>query len=177
MSRVGKQPISIPQGVDIKIEDRNVKIKGKKGELEAIIPAGIGINVDDGKIVVSLKGGLKENNAFWGLSRSLLNNMIIGVTDGFTKTLEIRGREYRINLKGKDLELDLGYSHTIKVTPKEGIEFRVEENKVIVSGIDKALVGEQAAEIRALRPAEVYKGKGIRYEGEYVIHKEGKRGL
>ena len=177
MSRVGKQPISIPQGVDIKIEDRNVKIKGKKGELEAIIPKGIGINVDDGKIVVSVKGGLKEYNAFWGLSRSLLNNMIIGVTDGFTKTLEIRGREYRINLKGKDLELDLGYSHTIKVAPKEGIEFKVEENKIIVSGIDKALVGEQAAEIRELRPAEVFKGKGIRYEGEYVIHKEGKRGL
>lgn len=177
MSRVGKQPISIPQGVDIKIEDRNVKIKGKKGELEAIIPKGIGINVDDGKIIVSVKGGLKEKNAFWGLSRSLLNNMIIGVTDGFTKTLEIRGREYRINLKGKDLELDLGYSHTIKVMPKEGIEFKVEENKIIVSGIDKALVGEQAAEIRELRPAEVYKGKGIRYEDEYVIHKEGKRGL
>ena len=177
MSRVGKQPISIPQGVDIKIKDRNVKIKGKRGELEAIIPKGIGINVDDGKIIVSVKGELKENNAFWGLSRSLLNNMIIGVTDGFTKALEIRGREYRINLKGKDLELDLGYSHTIKVAPKEGIEFKVEENKIIVSGIDKALVGEQAAEIRELRPAEVYKGKGIRYEGEYVIHKEGKRGL
>lgn len=177
MSRVGKQPISIPQGVDIKIEDRNVKIKGKRGELEAIIPKGIGINVDDGKIILVVKGGLKENNAFWGLSRSLLNNMIIGVTDGFTKTLEIRGREYRVNLKGKDLELDLGYSHTIKVKPKEGIEFKVDENKIIISGIDKALVGEQAAEIRELRPAEVYKGKGIRYEGEYVIHKEGKRGL
>jgi large subunit ribosomal protein L6 len=177
MSRVGKQPISIPQGVDIKVEDKKVRIKGKRGELETIIPKGIGINVDDGKIIVSVKGGLKENNAFWGLSRSLLNNMIIGVTDGFSKTLEIRGREYRINLKGKDLELDLGYSHTIKVTPKEGIEFKVEENKITVSGIDKALVGEQAAEIRELRPAEVYKGKGIRYEGEYVIHKEGKRGL
>lgn len=177
MSRVGKQPISIPQGVDIKIEDRNVKIKGKRGELEAIIPKGIGINVDDRKIILVVKGGLKENNAFWGLSRSLLNNMIIGVTDGFTKTLEIRGREYRVNLKGKDLELDLGYSHTIKVKPKEGIEFKVDENKIIISGIDKALVGEQAAEIRELRPAEVYKGKGIRYEGEYVIHKEGKRGL
>jgi large subunit ribosomal protein L6 len=102
---------------------------------------------------------------------------VIGVTDGFAKTLEIRGREYRINLKGKELELDLGYSHSIKVTPKKGIEFKVEENKIIVMGIDKALVGEQAAEIRALRPAEVYKGKGIRYEGEYIIHKEGKRGL
>ncbi len=177
MSRVGKQPISIPQGVDIKVEDRKVRVKGKKGELETILPGGINVEINDGKIIVSVESGLKDKNAFWGLSRSLLNNMVIGVTDGFTKTLEIRGREYRINLKGKDLDLDLGYSHTIKVTPKKGITFKVEENKITVLGIDKALVGEQAAEIRALRPAEVYKGKGIRYEGEYVIHKEGKRGL
>ncbi len=177
MSRVGKQPISVPEGVDIKIEDRKVKVKGKKGELETIIPRGISVKVNDGKIIVSLESGSKENNSFWGLARSLLNNMVIGVTEGFTKTLEIRGREYRMNLKGKDLELDLGYSHPIRVTPKEGIEFKVEESKLTVSGIDKALVGEQAAEIKALRPAEVYKGKGIRYDGEYIIHKEGKRGL
>ncbi len=177
MSRVGKQPISIPQGVDIKVEDRKIRVKGKKGELETILPGGINVEINDGKIIVSVESGLKDKNAFWGLSRSLLNNMVIGVTDGFTKTLEIRGREYRINLKGQDLDLDLGYSHTIKVTPKKGITFKVEENKITVMGIDKALVGEQAAEIRALRPAEVYKGKGIRYEGEYVIHKEGKRGL
>jgi large subunit ribosomal protein L6 len=177
MSRVGKQPISVPHGVDIKVEDTKIRVKGKKGELETIIPGGILVNVNDGKIILSIKSGLKERNASWGLSRSLLNNMVIGVTDGFSKTLEIRGREYRVNLKGKELELDLGYSHMIKVTPKEGIEFKVEENKITVLGIDKALVGEQAAEIRALRPAEVYKGKGIRYEGEYVIHKEGKRGL
>lgn len=177
MSRVGKQPISIPQGVDIKVEDRKIRVKGKKGELETILPGGINVEINDGKIIVSVESGLKDKNAFWGLSRSLLNNMVIGVTDGFTKTLEIRGREYRINLKGQDLDLDLGYSHTIKVTPKKGITFKVEENKITIMGIDKALVGEQAAEIRALRPAEVYKGKGIRYEGEYVIHKEGKRGL
>jgi len=177
MSRVGKQPIPVPEGVDAKIEDRKVKIKGKKGELELIIPRGISVSMGDGKITVSPVGDPKEVGAFWGLTRSLLNNMIIGVTDGFTKTLEIRGREYRVSLKGKDLDLDLGYSHQIKVTPKEGIEFKLEENKITVSGIDKALVGEQAAEIRALRPAEVYKGKGIRYDGEYVIHKEGKRGI
>jgi large subunit ribosomal protein L6 len=177
MSRVGKQPISIPQGVDIKVEDRRVTVKGKKGELETILPEGINVEINDGKAIVSVEGGLKDKNAFWGLSRSLLNNMVMGVTNGFTKTLEIRGREYRINLKGQDLDLDLGYSHTIKVTPKKGITFKVDENKITVVGIDKALVGEQAAEIRALRPAEVYKGKGIRYEGEYVIHKEGKRGL
>ena len=177
MSRVGKQPISVPEGVDIKVEDRKVKVKGKKGELETILPPGVKVDINDGKIVVSVAGGSKESNSFWGLARSLLNNMVIGVTDGFAKTLEIRGREYRVNLKGRDLELDLGYSHLIKVAPKEGVEFKVEESKITVSGIDKALVGEQAAEIRALRPAEVYKGKGIRYDGEYVIHKEGKRGL
>jgi large subunit ribosomal protein L6 len=177
MSRVGRQPISVPQGVDIKIEDRKVKVKGKKGELETLVPRGIKVNLKDGEIVVSVADGPQERNSFWGLTRSLVNNMVIGVTNGFSKTLEIRGREYRVNLKGKDLEFDLGYSHPIKVAPKQGIEFKVEENKVTVSGIDKALVGEQAAEIRDLRPAEVYKGKGIRYEGEYVIHKEGKRGL
>ena len=177
MSRVGRQPISIPQGVDIKIEDRKVKVKGKKGELETLIPRGIKVDLKDGEIVVSVADGSEEKNSFWGLTRSLISNMVIGVTDGFAKILEIRGREYRVNVKGKDLEFDLGYSHPIKVTPKNGIEFKVEENKITVSGIDKALVGEQAAEIRDLRPAEVYKGKGIRYEGEYVIHKEGKRGL
>ena len=177
MSRVGKQPISIPAGVDLKIEDRNVKVKGQKGALETVIPEGINVSIANGEITVSPFGNMKEVGAFWGLTRSLINNMIIGVTEGFTKALEIRGREYRVNLKGRDLELDLGYSHQVKVTPKEGIEFKLDGDKIMVSGVDKALVGEQAAEIRALRPAEVYKGKGIRYEGEYVIHKEGKRGI
>ncbi len=177
MSRVGKQPVSVPAGVDVKIEDGNVKIKGKKGSLETVIPPGINVSVQDGKVTVSPYGNMKEVRAFWGLTRSLINNMIIGVTEGFTKTLEIRGREYRVNLKGRDLDFDLGYSHLIKVTPKEGIEFKLEGDKITVSGVDKALVGEQAAKIRALRPAEVYKGKGIRYEGEYIIHKEGKRGI
>jgi len=177
MSRVGKQPVSVPAGVDVKIEDGNVKIKGKKGSLETVIPPGINVSIQDGKVTVSPYGNMKEVRAFWGLTRSLINNMIIGVTEGFTKTLEVRGREYRVNLKGRDLDFDLGYSHSIKVTPKEGIEFKLEGDKITVSGVDKALVGEQAAEIRALRPAEVYKGKGIRYEGEYIIHKEGKRGI
>jgi len=177
MSRVGKQPVSVPAGVDVKIEDGNVKIKGKKGSLETVIPPGINVSIQDGKVTVSPYGNMKEVRAFWGLTRSLINNMIIGVTEGFTKTLEVRGREYRVNLKGRDLDFDLGYSHSIKVTPKEGIEFKLEGDKITVSGVDKALVGEQAAKIRALRPAEVYKGKGIRYEGEYIIHKEGKRGI
>jgi large subunit ribosomal protein L6 len=177
MSRVGKQPISVPKGVDVKIQNGKVTVKGQKGVLEENIPQGISVSLADGEIIVSPDGNMKEVRAFWGLTRSLINNMIIGVTEGFTKTLEIRGREYRVNLKGRDLDMDLGYSHPVKVTPKEGIEFKLEDSKIKVSGIDKALVGEQAAEIRALRPAEVYKGKGIRYEGEYVIHKEGKRGI
>jgi large subunit ribosomal protein L6 len=177
MSRVGKKPIVIPLGVDVKIEGGKVKVKGKRGELEEVIPKGVSINIDDGKIIVSPVGELEEISPFWGLARSLINNMIVGVVEGYTKTLEVRGREYKVSLKGKDLDLDLGFSHSIKVTPKKGIEFKVEENIITVSGINKSLVGEQAAEIRALRPSEVYKGKGIRYEGEYVIHKEGKRGL
>ncbi len=177
MSRVGKKPISIPAGVDVKIEEGKVKVKGKKGELEEVIPKGVSVSVSDGKIIVSPVGDLKEVKSFWGLARSLFNNMVKGVMEGYTKTLELRGREYKVSLKGKDLDFDLGFSHPIKVSPKKGIEFKVEENKITVNGINKSLVGEQAAEIRALRPAEVYKGKGIRYEGEYVIHKEGKRGL
>jgi large subunit ribosomal protein L6 len=177
MSRVGKKPIPIPAGVDVKIEGRRVIIKGKRGELEEVIPERVSVSVNDGKIIVSPVGELKEIGPFWGLTRSLLNNMVKGVMEGYAKTLELRGREYKVSLKGKDLDFDLGFSHSIKVTPKKGIEFKVEENKITVSGINKSLVGEQAAEIRALRPAEVYKGKGIRYEGEYVIHKEGKRGL
>jgi large subunit ribosomal protein L6 len=177
MSRVGKQPISIPKGVDVKIQNGKVTVKGQKGVLEENIPQGINVTLANGEITVSPDGNMKEVSAFWGLIRSLINNMIIGVTEGFTKTLEIRGREYRVNLKGRDLDMDLGYSHPVKVTPKEGIEFKLEDSKIKISGIDKALVGEQAAEIRALRPAEVYKGKGIRYDGEYVIHKEGKRGI
>jgi large subunit ribosomal protein L6 len=177
MSRVGKKPISIPSGVDVKIEEGKVKVKGKRGELEEVIPRGVSVIVSDSKIIVSPVGDLKEVNSFWGLARSLFNNMIKGVMEGYSRTLELRGREYKVGLKGKDLDFDLGFSHPIKVSPKKGIEFKVEENKITVSGINKSLVGEQAAEIRALRPAEVYKGKGIRYEGEYVIHKEGKRGL
>jgi large subunit ribosomal protein L6 len=177
MSRVGSKPIPIPVGVDVKIEGKKVKVKGKRGELEVVIPNGVGVTVNDGKVVLSPEGELKDVKSLWGLARSLLKNMIRGVTEGFTKALEVRGREYKVSLKGKDLELDLGFSHLVKVSPKKGIEFKVEENRIMVSGIDKALVGEQAAEIRALFPAEVYKGKGIRYEGEYVIHKEGKRGL
>ena len=177
MSRIGKKPVPIPDKVNISIEDDIIRVKGQKGDLEQKIPKGIKIKLEGDQIVFTPVSNAKNINAFWGLARSLVNNMVIGVTEGFKRVLEVRGREYKVRLQGKNLDLDLGYSHNIIVIPKEGIEFEVDENKIIVKGIDKALVGQQAAEIRELRPPEVYKGKGIRYEGEYVIQKEGKRGL
>lgn len=177
MSRIGKKPVLIPDKVTVTIEGNIVSVKGPKGELEQKIPRGIEVKLEDNQMVFTPVLNLKNINAYWGLARSLVNNMVIGVTEGFKKVLEVRGREYKVRLQGKNLVLDLGYSHIIEVTPKEGIEFVVDENRIIVKGHDKAVVGQQAAEIRKLRPPEVYKGKGIRYEGEYVIQKEGKKGL
>lgn len=177
MSRIGRKPVLIPDKVTVTIEGNVVSVKGPKGELEQKIPRGIEVKLEDNQMVFTPVLNLKNINAYWGLARSLVNNMVIGVTEGFKKVLEVRGREYKIRLQGKNLVLDLGYSHNIEVTPKEGIEFVVEENRIIVKGYDKVVVGQQAAEIRKLRPPEVYKGKGIRYEGEYVIQKEGKKGL
>ena len=177
MSRIGKKPVLIPDKVTVTIEGNIVSVKGPKGELEQKIPRGIEVKLEDNQMVFTPVLNLKNINAYWGLARALVNNMVIGVMEGFKKVLEVRGREYKIRLQGKNLVLDLGYSHNIEVTPKEGIEFVVDENRIIVKGHDKAVVGQQAAEIRELRPPEVYKGKGIRYEGEYVIQKEGKKGL
>ena len=177
MSRIGRKPVLIPDKVTVTIEGNIVSVKGPKGELEQKIPRGIEVKLEDNQMVFTPVLNLKNINAYWGLARSLVNNMVIGVTEGFKKALEVRGREYKIRLQGKNLVLDLGYSHNIEVTPKEGIEFVVDENRIIVKGYDKVVVGQQAAEIRKLRPPEVYKGKGIRYEGEYVIQKEGKKGL
>lgn len=177
MSRIGKKPVLIPDKVTVTIEGNIVSVKGPKGELEQKIPRGIEVKLEDNQMVFTPVLNLKNINAYWGLARSLVNNMVIGVTEGFKKVLEVRGREYKIRLQGKNLVLDLGFSHNIEVTPKEDIEFVVDENRIIVKGHDKAVVGQQAAEIRKLRPPEVYKGKGIRYEGEYVIQKEGKKGL
>lgn len=178
MSRVGKTPVEIPDGVKIEVSGNNlVKVRGPKGELEKKLPEMINVKIEDSTVIFEPDSDSKEVSAMWGLARSLVNGMVEGVTDGFKKTLEVRGREYKVSLKGKNLELDLGYSHNITVEPKGEVSFEVNDNKIIVSGIDKEIVGEQAAEIRDLRPPEVYKGKGIRYEGEYVIQKEGKRGL
>ncbi|MCK4322493.1 50S ribosomal protein L6 [candidate division WOR-3 bacterium] len=177
MSRIGKKPVLIPDKVTVTIEGNIVSVKGPKGELEQKIPRGIEVKLEDNQMVFTPVLNLKNINAYWGLARALINNMVIGVTEGFKKVLEVRGREYKIRLQGENLVLDLGYSHNIEVAPKEGIEFVVDENRIIVKGYDKVVVGQQAAEIRKLRPPEVYKGKGIRYEGEYVIQKEGKKGL
>lgn len=177
MSRVGKKPVLIPDNVTVNIEGDIIKVKGSKGELEQKIPKGIKVKLEGNEIIFIPVLNLKNINAYWGLVRSLVNNMVIGVNEGFKKVLEVRGREYKVRLNGKNLVLDLGYIHNIEVKPKEGIEFEVDENRIIVKGYNKVVVGQQAAEIRKLRPPEVYKGKGIRYEGEYVIQKEGKKGL
>ena len=180
MSRIGKQPIKIPENVEVKIEGDLIIVKGPKGELKNRIPREIKIEIKDDK-ELKLKPIIfhKETQALWGTWRSLINNMIQGVTKGFEKKLEIRGVGYRAELKGlpagKDLVLSLGYSHLVKVRAPRDIEFKVEKNTITVSGIDKQVVGQIAADIRKKRKPEPYKGKGIRYEGEIVRRKAGKK--
>lgn len=177
MSRVGKKPIEIPQGIEVKMEDQEIKIKGPKGELSQKIGPEIGVEVKEGKIFVSPIKETKETKALWGLTRALLANLIQGVSQGFEKKLEIKGVGYRASLEGEDLVLKVGFSHLVKIGKIEGISFSVDKNIITVSGIDKQLVGEVAAKIRRVRPPDVYKGKGIRYLGEVVRKKEGKRAI
>lgn len=177
MSRIGRLPITVPGGVTVSQEDRVVTVKGPKGELQLTIPDPIEIAIEDSTITVSRPDDERESRALHGLVRTLINNNIIGVTEGFQKTLEVVGTGYRVAAKGQSLEFALGYSHSITVDPPEGVTFSVEGNdKVTVSGIDKQAVGEAAANIRKLRKPEPYKGKGVRYEGEYVRRKAGKAG-
>jgi large subunit ribosomal protein L6 len=176
MSRIGKQPIPVPDGVEVTIEPDVVRVKGPKGELSERVHRDITVAKEDGSLVVTRPTDRGEHRALHGLTRSLVNNMVIGVTEGYSKTLEIQGVGYRAQKKGSDLDLALGYSHSVPVKAPEGIEFEVPQpTRVIVRGIDKQLVGEIAANIRKQRPPEPYKGKGIRYEGEYVARKVGKR--
>ena len=177
MSRIGKKPIEIPQGVEVKTDNQEVVIKGPKGELSRKIRPEIKVAVKEGKVIVSPQKEIKETKAFWGLTRTLLANMIQGVTEGFEKKLEIIGVGYRANLEGEDLVLQVGFSHLVKMKKPEGITFSVEKNVIGVSGIDKQLVGETAAKIRRVRPPDPYKGKGIRYLGEVVRKKEGKKAV
>ncbi len=176
MSRIGKQPIELPDGVTVEAKPGEVKVKGPKGELTQVLSTEIKVEQSDGTLTVERPTNRGEHRALHGLSRSLIANMVEGVTDGFSKRLEIQGVGYRAQLKGKALEMALGYSHPVSIEAPDGIEFEVPQpTEVVVKGIDKQLVGETAAQIRKRRPPEPYKGKGIRYAGEHVARKVGKR--
>lgn len=175
MSRIGKKPILIPDGVEVKIEDSKITIKGPKGELQREIRPEIKIEIKEGKILTIPEKETKKTKAFWGLTRALVFNMVKGVTEGYKKKLQMEGVGYKANLEGEDLILQVGFSHPVKIKKTEGIEFSVEKNIITVSGIDNELVGQLAAKIRAVRPPEPYKGKGIRYVGEQVRRKAGKK--
>lgn len=177
MSRIGKEPITIPSGVETKIDGQLVEVKGPKGTLNVNVPEPISVAVEDGKIVVTRPDDHRTNRSLHGLSRSLVNNLVVGVTEGYTIKMEIFGVGYRVALKGKDLEFSLDYSHPVLIEASEGITFAVDGNtKLSVSGIDKQKVGQVAAVIRRLRKDDPYKGKGIRYEGEQIRRKVGKTG-
>lgn len=178
MSRVGRMPIAVPAGVTVDIAENNkVTVKGPKGELTRVLPAEMGIKLEGNELIVTRPNDLKKNKSLHGLTRALLHNMVVGVTDGFQKTLLITGVGYRASMQGKTLNLALGYSHPINVETPEGLEIEVPEaTKIVVKGISKEKVGQLAAEIRGYRPPEPYKGKGIRYENEHIIRKVGKTG-
>jgi large subunit ribosomal protein L6 len=176
MSRIGKQPIPVPAGVDVFIEPELVRVKGVRGELEERVSRDMTVEQEDGTIVVKRPTDRGEHRALHGLTRSLIANMVTGVTEGFEKRLEIQGVGYRAALRGKDIELQVGYSHSVPIKAPDGIEFEVPvPTQIIVRGNSKQAVGEIAARIRKTRPPEPYKGKGIRYAGEYVQRKVGKR--
>jgi large subunit ribosomal protein L6 len=175
MSRIGKMPIVVPDGVDVTIDGAQVTVKGKLGELSHVLPELITVELKDGQIEVTRADERREARSLHGLTRTLINNMVIGVSEGYERKLEIVGVGYRAQLKGSDLEMALGYSHPVLVSPMEGITFEVPApTQITVKGIDKQRVGQQAAVIRKWREPEPYKGKGVRYEGEHVRRKVGK---
>jgi large subunit ribosomal protein L6 len=170
-------PVTVPSGVDVKVDGAQVTVKGSKGELSREFTDRVSFTMDDGVITVAREDDTRESRALHGLSRALLANMVEGVSEGFSKVLEIQGVGYRASLKGSDIELLVGFSHPVNVKAPKGITFEVPEpTRIVVSGIDKEQVGQVAADIRKVRPPEPYKGKGIRYEGEYVRRKAGKAG-
>ncbi|HSJ46989.1 MAG TPA: 50S ribosomal protein L6 [Euzebyales bacterium] len=176
MSRIGKEPVPIPSGVDVTLADDRVTVKGPKGELSEAVPEGITVEIDDGQIVVTRASDHREHRSLHGLTRSLIANMVTGVTTGFTKSLEIVGVGYRAQAQGNTgLVIQAGYSHPVEVTAPEGVTFQVPSpTRITVQGASKQVVGQVAANIRAIRKPEPYKGKGIRYEGEQVRRKAGK---
>jgi large subunit ribosomal protein L6 len=176
MSRIGKRPIELPAGVSLSIDPGRVGVTGPLGSLQQQVPVRMQIAQEDGTVTVTRPTERGEDRALHGLTRTLIANMVEGVTKGFEKRLEIQGVGYRASLKGTDLELNVGYSHTVLIKPRTGVTFEVPvPTQVVVKGTDKQIVGQTAAEIRKVRPPEPYKGKGIRYEGEYVRRKVGKR--
>lgn len=177
MSRVGKMPIPVPQGVEVRIDGSHVSVKGPKGELSRDLNPEMRIEQTDGQVIVSRPSDQPRHRAMHGLTRTLVANMVTGVSAGFSKTLELQGVGYRAQMQGSDLMLAVGYSHSVQVPPPPGIQFEVEgTSKIIVKGVSREHVGQAAADVRKIRPPEPYKGKGIRYTGEYVRRKAGKAG-
>jgi large subunit ribosomal protein L6 len=176
MSRIGKLPVPVPENVTVDLDGLHVSVKGPKGELVRTMPEGVSLGIDDdGAVLVTRNGESRTERSRHGLVRSLVHNMIVGVTDGYSKTLELVGVGYRAAPKGSDVELQVGFSHPVVITAPDGISFEIPQaTRIIVSGIDKVLVGQVAANIRKVRPPEPYKGKGIKYEGEVVRRKAGK---
>jgi large subunit ribosomal protein L6 len=177
MSRIGKAPVEVPASVNVEISDRNLKVTGPRGELTVPIGRGVEISQEDGSLVLTRASDAPEHKAMHGLTRSLVQNAVTGVTEGFSKTLQIAGVGYRAQLQGRDISLQVGFSHPVTLSPHEGVEFEVPNaTTIVVRGIDKQRVGQMAAEIRAVRPPEPYKGKGIRYSDEQIRRKVGKAG-
>lgn len=178
MSRIGRQPIPLPKGVTVTLQGNHIAVKGPKGELERTLHPDITVTQEDNELKVERPTDQRHHRALHGLTRALVNNMVVGVSEGFKRTLEIEGVGYRAEMAGADLVMHLGYSHSITVPPPAGIAFDVQERGriVIINGIDKEAVGQIAANVRELRPPEPYKGKGVRYQGEHVRRKAGKAG-
>ena len=174
MSKIGNLPVKVPQGVEITIEKSNLKVAGPKGEISLRIPRSVEISQEEATLEVSRAGDSKEAKSLHGLTRSLISNAVTGVSEGFSKTLQLLGVGFRANLQGDKIVLSVGYSHPVEIVKPEGITFSVSENKITVSGADKGLVGEVASRIKKIRPAEPYKGKGIKYQGEIIRRKAGK---
>ena len=175
MSRIGKMPVELPEGVEVTQSDGTLTVEGPKGSLSLDVHADMKVTLDEGELRVERPSDHKDHRALHGLTRSLIQNMVTGVTDGFSKTLEIIGIGYRVDLQGKGITLNVGYSHTIDYVPAEGVSLECpNQTTIVVSGVDKQKVGQAAAEIRSFRPPEPYKGKGIRYRGEHVRRKAGK---
>jgi large subunit ribosomal protein L6 len=176
MSRIGKKPVTVPGGVTAQVNGQEVNVKGPKGELKHVLADAMVAKLDDGGIEIAMREDTKEARALWGMSRTLVANLIAGVTEGFTKKLEITGVGYRAAVQGQNLQLQLGYSHDIAYSIPQGIQIVCPKpTEIVIAGIDKQKVGQVAAEIRRFRPPEPYKGKGIKYAGEFILRKEGKK--